>query len=103
MTFILPSRYEGVPVTLEEDAYADVQVLASNVGGNNEILAATNLYRLNDEEDFMEKFSALLKNGIGVAGDTDLKQKFTADNMCQGYFGLLSPPLVASHKLLSLS
>jgi len=86
--FILPSRYEGVPVTLEECLFADVPVLASNVGGNNEILAATNLYRLNDEEDFMEKFSALLKNGIGVAGDTDLKQKFTADNMCQGYFDL---------------
>ena len=35
--FVLPSRYEGLPVTLEECLFASVPVLASAVGGNGEI------------------------------------------------------------------
>ena len=53
--FVLPSKYEGYPTVLLEAKLAEIPILASKVGGNQEILEANNLYETNDTEDFLAK------------------------------------------------
>ncbi len=58
--FVLPSRYEGLSITLIETLFAGVPVLASDVGGNKEVLPSKDsLYELNNKDDFLEKFKVL--------------------------------------------
>jgi len=54
--FILPSLYEGLSISLIETQVAKVPTLASDVGGNREIIGEENCFALNDEADFLEKF-----------------------------------------------
>lgn len=59
--FVLPSRYEGLSITLIETLFAGVPVLASDVGGNRETLPDPDeLYALDNEEDFLAKLRGLL-------------------------------------------
>lgn len=58
--FILPSRYEGLSITLIEALFAEIPVLASDVGGNKEILDEKFLYSLNNKISFLEKIAPLL-------------------------------------------
>jgi glycosyltransferase involved in cell wall biosynthesis len=86
--FVLPSRYEGLPVTLEECLFAGVTVLASDVGGNEEIVDPENLYRLDDKDDLVKKFAAILKDGGASLNDAERKRMFTSENMSRGYLEL---------------
>jgi len=72
--FILPSRYEGLPITLIECLFTPLPVLAANVGGNSEVLNAApgQLYKLNDVEGFLAKLKNLMSN---KALRNDLAQK----------------------------
>jgi glycosyltransferase involved in cell wall biosynthesis len=98
--FVLPSRYEGLPVTLEECLFAGVPALASDVGGNNEILQSGHLYRLDDDGDFMEKFVRLLHDGepSGAAEDTALKEIFSADHMAAQYLRLFKQGTITGNR-----
>ncbi|MEA2065382.1 MAG: glycosyltransferase, partial [Patescibacteria group bacterium] len=62
--FVLPSRYEGLPIVLIEALFATIPILASDVGGNSEILnnSKYQLYRLNDKNDFLNKFKNIANN-----------------------------------------
>ncbi|MEA3449552.1 MAG: glycosyltransferase [Patescibacteria group bacterium] len=62
--FILPSRYEGLPITLIETITAGLPILASDVGGNTEVLNNSNeqLYKLDNKKKFLEKLKNLTKN-----------------------------------------
>jgi len=61
--FILPSRYEGLSITLIEALSSSVPILASAVGGNNELLPnEQELFELNDINDFVDKFKILVKD-----------------------------------------
>lgn len=61
--FVLPSRYEGLSITLIEALSSAVPILASDVGGNSELLAdERELFRLNDIQDFIDKFTAIISN-----------------------------------------
>jgi glycosyltransferase involved in cell wall biosynthesis len=53
--FILPSRYEGLSITLIEALFAEVPIIASDVGGNKEIIGKENVYKLNDEKELLKK------------------------------------------------
>ena len=62
--FVLPSRYEGLSITLMETLFAGVPILTTNVGGNAEIVANSfqQLYELNNQTDFLKKFKNLIFN-----------------------------------------
>ncbi|MGC9031611.1 MAG: glycosyltransferase [Minisyncoccia bacterium] len=53
--FILPSRYEGLSITLIEALFARIPILASDVGGNKEIVGKDCVFELNNKEEFLEK------------------------------------------------
>lgn len=59
--FALPSRYEGLSITLIEALFAGVPILASRVGGNPELLdySEDQLHDLNDKSDFLDKFARI--------------------------------------------
>ncbi|MCK5061832.1 glycosyltransferase family 4 protein [Candidatus Parcubacteria bacterium] len=62
--FILPSRYEGLPLTLIESLFAGLPMLVTEVGGNTEILnnSSGQIFKLNDEDDFLKKFKNLAEH-----------------------------------------
>ncbi len=53
--FVLPSLYEGLSISLIEAIQAEIPVLASNVGGNREVIGEDNCFELNDKLDFLDK------------------------------------------------
>jgi glycosyltransferase involved in cell wall biosynthesis len=83
--FVLPSRYEGLPVTLAECSFADVPVLVSNVGGNGEIATGKSLYELDDEAGFTHKLAAAFEEPKSFLCDTSKKELFALEKMSEGY------------------
>ncbi len=57
--FVLPSRYEGLSITLIEALFAKIPILASDVGGNKEIVGKDCVYKFNDKGEFLEKIKNL--------------------------------------------
>lgn len=80
--FILPSRYEGLSITLIEALFAEIPILASNVGGNKEIIGKENVFTLNSEEEILNKIKNLPKI------DSERKNKFTLSQMIKSYLAL---------------
>jgi glycosyltransferase involved in cell wall biosynthesis len=63
--FILPSRYEGLSITLIEALFAGLPVLTSDVGGNKETVGASEeLYGLDKQTDFLAGFAAIQKSEV---------------------------------------
>ena len=57
--FVLPSRYEGLSITLIETLFSRIPVLSSDVGGNREILGENCTFQLNNTKEFLEKLKNL--------------------------------------------
>jgi len=58
--FVLPSRYEGLSITLIEALFSGVPALVSDVGGNSENFPSDyELYELDNKKEFLEKFQRL--------------------------------------------
>ncbi len=55
--FVLPSVYEGMSLSLMEARLAGIPVLASLVGGNEEIIGKENCFRLDNQEEFIAGLS----------------------------------------------
>jgi glycosyltransferase involved in cell wall biosynthesis len=53
--FVLPSRYEGLSLTLIEALFAEIPILASDVGGNKELLGEDYIFKTNDKKEFLSK------------------------------------------------
>lgn len=53
--FVLPSIFEGMSLSLVEAVASGIPVLASRVGGNEEIIGVDNCFELNNKEDFLNK------------------------------------------------
>jgi len=62
--FVLPSLYEGLSVSLIETLFAEIPAIASDVGGNKEILNDNFTYKLNNNIDFLELFKKVYCNKI---------------------------------------
>ena len=55
--FVLPSRYEGLSITLIETLFAQISILVSDVGGNVEIVGKDCIFK--NKEEFLEKIRKL--------------------------------------------
>lgn len=67
--FILPSRKEGFPYVLLEALFYGLPILATNVGGNSEIIGNAGLLTEPEAPRIAESLTSLIK-------DTDLQQRF---------------------------
>lgn len=87
--FVLPSIYEGLSLSLIEAYVSGIKIVASDVGGNSEIIGNENCYKLDDIDDFINVF----KNDISIEQKscTDInrmnisKSKFSLDKMIDKY------------------
>lgn len=76
--FILPSIFEGLSISLIEALFAEIPILASNVGGNREIVGDDNCFVLGNNENFFNKLKI-----VGIP-KTDMSL-FVADDMVKKY------------------
>ncbi|MFH1661874.1 MAG: glycosyltransferase [Candidatus Falkowbacteria bacterium] len=84
--FVLPSIYEGLPITLIECLMTEIPVLVSNVGGNKEIVEDKRyLYALNNKTEFLEKIGYILNNLDKFQVSDVRKNKFSLDKMVKKY------------------
>lgn len=87
--FVLPTRYEGLSITLIETLMSGVPALATDVGGNRETFMSENeLYELNNQDEFLSKFKHLQYPEVLAEVDENNKeqaQKFHIDNTVNGY------------------
>lgn len=88
--FVLPSRYEGLSITLIETLFAKIPVLASNVGGNEEIVGRECVFELNNKKEFLEK----LKN---PKIPTNNLENFKIEKTIENYLKLYQSFNTSSH------
>lgn len=90
--FILPSRYEGLSVTLIEALFAGVPVLASQVGGAEEMFSGEQLFELNNKKEFLQNFQKLATDEQARRKASEANKKnadrFTIKNTVEGYLQL---------------
>ncbi len=86
---VLPSRYEGLSITLIEALFAGLPILASDVGGNSEVVGNEDqIYALDDEPGFLSKFSSLQSDDVlarTIFDNALQKEKFYLKNTADGY------------------
>ncbi len=93
--FVLPSRYEGLSISLIEALFSGVPILASNVGGNREVLSDSRdqLFELDNKDDFLDKIVNLqeedLGNSLAICNKKN-SMKFLSGEMREKYFQLYS-------------
>ena len=76
--FILPSIYEGLSISLIEAVLAQIPALASDVGGNSEVIGNDNCFDLSNGEDLMDKLS----KSINIPKDIE---RFSLNKMVKKY------------------
>lgn len=86
--FVLPSRYEGLSISIIEALFAEVPILATDVGGNSEIVGkdSSQLYKLDDIDDFINKLLWMRANKAKVIEhNMNFKCKFDLGKMVESY------------------
>lgn len=88
--FILPSNYEGLPISLLEALSFGIPVIASNVGGIGEVLDNNNGFAVaNNIESFIEKIDYILEGPIHAQMKINARQSylsnFAVNKMVEGY------------------
>lgn len=82
--FVLPSRYEGLSITLIETLFAQIPVLASNVGGNKEIIGEDFVYEFDNKVEFLNKLFEIFSE----RKSPQIKENFKIDNTINSYLEL---------------
>lgn len=86
--FTLSSRYEGVSISLIEALYAEMPILASNVGGNPDVVgnSQNQLFVLDDFDDYINKLLEIKRNRDEIIKyNASIKHKFSLDSMMNHY------------------
>lgn len=87
--FTLPSRYEGLSISLIEAIFAEIPILASDVGGNREIVNNNyeQLYQLDNIEEFISKLIKIKNDKpLYQKYNANLKNRFSLEDMTNKYF-----------------
>lgn len=95
--FTLPSRYEGVSISLIEAIFADLPILASKVGGNVDIVNydERQLYTLDNIEEYLTKLEYIKLMGNSIYMNNRLmKEIFSLNNMVNNYSKLFERELI---------
>jgi glycosyltransferase involved in cell wall biosynthesis len=82
--FVLPSRYEGLSITLIEALFAQIPILASDVGGNKELVGENGVFKFENQEEFLTKFKNLIHSSVFK---DSFKIEKMIDQYLQIYFG----------------
>ncbi len=86
--FTLCSRYEGVSISLIEALYAGIPILASNVGGNPDVVGnnINELFALDDFEDYLSKLVNIKSNRNElIKFNFSIKDRFTLESFTNNY------------------
>lgn len=90
--FILPSRYEGLPISLLEAMSANVPVIASNISGSNDLIKHNQnglLFESENHSDLADKILYLYNNKEKMKCFAENAYKFVQDFdisvMCEKY------------------
>lgn len=92
--FLLPSRFEGLPISILEALSHSVPAVASEVGGISEVLNGKNGFAVpNTAEDFTKAIGDVLANSelyktFQVQARQTFEAHFTLDFMYKSYFDL---------------
>lgn len=81
--FVLPSVFEGLSLSLISAVQNDIPAIASRVGGNEEVIGASNCFKLDDKHDFLRLIE---RNDFSIRE----KEDFSAKKMVAAYFGVYS-------------
>jgi glycosyltransferase involved in cell wall biosynthesis len=93
---VVPSRIESIPQTIKEAFYLKVPVIATNVGGNPELVTHNEtgiLVPPEDQEKLIEEINSLLKNQllcekISTNAHQFIIKNFSWDNLLEKYVQL---------------
>lgn len=92
-SLVLPSRYEGLSITLIEALFAQIPIFASDVGGNKEIVGEKNVFSLQLKKNFYQKFE---ENLISISE----KNKFKLSQMIEKYLSIYREYVRNSRKII---
>lgn len=87
--FVLPSIYEGLSLSLIEAYMSGIKIVASDVGGNSEVIGNENCYKLNEIDNFINIFkrniSTEQKSCTDINKNNLNRVKFSLDKMTEKY------------------
>lgn len=88
--FVLPSKYEGLSITLLEALHAQGSILVSDVGGAKEILPSECIYQTDDFSEFLDKLLRIKEQNFIPPFPPKISRTHLIDQYLKLYTDILS-------------